>query len=130
MGSEMKAKELIQFEELCQEAKNACNSDYSSDHFEPYFLRVLEHIRLHPELQTEITATLVQMLSDDDKGPWELIPFCMHELRWPEVHVAAQERLRNESDHRIKSIMAKVLESFSDGWSDADIYSYYRKPKS
>lgn len=55
--------------------------------------------------------------------PWELISYCMYELRWPSVKRKA-EQLRDEaSDPRNRRVMELILESFDDNWEDRVLYS-------
>jgi len=125
MGSEMNSETLKQFEILCLAAKQACDQLGSATEFEPFLVRVLTYVKAHPSLNGNFRTAFIQMLDNPQKGPWELIPFCMHELRWPEVEAAARVRLMSASDWREKTIMAAVIDAFSDKWGDADLYSYY-----
>jgi hypothetical protein len=121
----MNCEAFKEFETRCLEAKEACEQMGSATEFEPYLLSVLTHVKAHPSLKVNFRAAFIQMLSDPSKGPWELITFCMHELRWPEVEAAAHARLMSASDWRIKNVMADVIDAFSDKWGEAELYSYY-----
>lgn len=123
----MKTETLLRFDTLCLEAKQACEQMNSSTQYEPYLQRVLAYVKAHPSLRAEFSDAFVQMLANSSKGPWELIAFCMHDLRWSEVQTAAIDEQQRDSDHRVKTIMANVIDAFSDNWGDADLYNYYSK---
>lgn len=120
---------IDEFKRLCREAGEGCERSVSTSHFEPLLLRTLNFIKAHPEQLTEIKQIFVVMIARPNTGPWELITYCMRELQWTEVFIAAREELLKSNDFRVKDILTKIVEVYSVAWQDADLYSYYAKPR-
>ena len=116
---------LDEFRSLCLAAKLACETIGSTFQFEPYLLAVLRLIKDDPIHWPEFKLYFVEMLSNPDLGPWELIAFCMRELQWPELLRGAQAQLEAATDFRVKSVMAKIVSVYETEWEDADLYRYY-----
>ena len=52
--------------------------------------------------------------------------YCMHELRWAEVEAAVDEEHREYFSQRMSNTLARLQDSFRDGWSEASDYRRYR----
>jgi hypothetical protein len=54
------------------------------------------------------------------------LAYCMHELRWAEVETAVEEEHREYFSQRMSNTLARLQDSFRDGWSEASDYRCYR----
>lgn len=115
--------------DLCIKARIACDTLPSTQDFEPEFVQVLRYVESHPEARYEFSPVFVEMITNPSVGPWELIPFTMFTLRWDEVRLAAEQELKANPTPQVKSVMAHILDGFSDGWQDADMYATYSTSK-
>ena len=61
----------------------------ADDGYEPLLVDLLRHIEAHPEGRTEFVDVFLSILGTPGHepldAPWEVLSFCMHALRWPEV---------------------------------------------
>lgn len=121
----MKDDIIDEFLLLLKSAEETCYKSISTTEYEPIFRKVLQFIETHTEHQSFFKGILVEMVTSPTLGPWELIPFCMHRLRWGEIKDAAQKELDSHEDWRVKNVMSKIIDSFSDDWQDADLYQLY-----
>ena len=77
-----------------------------------------------PGARTRLAPCFLQ-LARDEGGPWELLAPCMFVLRWAEVEAGLREQLGAalaSNDWRAIPVLHHLLEAFSDGWSDADLF--------
>ncbi len=102
----------------------------STSDFEPQLLKVLEFVKASPEARRELGQAFAEMVSDPDRGAWEIIQFCMRELQWPEVHEALQREFdgaRAKNDWRSIPVLRHILDVYEPDWQGADLYAYYSK---
>jgi hypothetical protein len=63
--------------------------------------------------------------------PVELIELVAHELRWPELQVLANERLKDRfgGDIALASgdIALRLSDAYQDDWQDREFYEHYRR---
>jgi len=116
---------IEEFKQLSRAAKDACEKFGTATDCEPYFLSTLKYVKMHPDEWPEFKHLFVSMAIDPAVGPWELIAFCMRELRWPEVLEVVQFQLRVSQDFRVKEVMAKIAAVYANEWEDGDLYHYY-----
>jgi hypothetical protein len=88
---------------------------------------VLLHVLSHPELRQEFGHAFLQVARDPSKGPAELVEYCMHTLRWPEVRKELSAWLEAESSERVRHILRGLLMAFEDDWRHSNLYARYRK---
>ena len=104
--------------------------------FEREFEGVLQFIESHPELRPKVVDEFKKLLRDVSYGPYTLIEFCMHKLRWPEMLTDAKEVYANCRREVVRnrsygtpsqhlSHLEKVICSFEDCWEDKDLFGYY-----
>jgi len=103
------------------------------DNVEPALLEVLNWLKAHPQCHKEFADVLLSTISEQADRldvPWELLPFCMRELRWPEIQAglarALDEAVRR-NDWRAIPIFSSGLEAYEPEWNDADLFEYYRR---
>jgi hypothetical protein len=64
--------------------------------------------------------------------PSQLLMFCMHDLRWPEVRefITARRNAEIEKrESRVSGVWSDILESFEDDWEPAKHYAEYKKDR-
>lgn len=125
MGQEMSAG-LQEFDRLVQDARRICEGPTSTSDYEELFVQVLSYVKKNGHLDREFRDAFVAMVGEPSRGPWELIAFCMHELRWPEVLERAREYSASSNDPRRIAVAAAIEASYSDDWDAAELYEYYQ----
>jgi hypothetical protein len=113
------------FQKLCHAANDACTTLGTATDCEPYFLATLNFVKMNPQHSADFKRLFVTMVRDPEAGPWELIAFCMRELKWPEVLTAVQQELESSKDFRVKTVMSKIAAVYAPEWGDGSVYSYY-----
>ena len=109
-----------------QEASLAVERGISTTDFERAFLDVLRFVKAHPDCREECESAFVNALAGGSQVPWELVQFCMRELRWPRVREEALRIADETTDIRVKAIMRDIAAAYEEEWEDADLYEYYR----
>jgi hypothetical protein len=116
---------IDEFNRLVRETHDA---DMREEPIEPHLVRVLTAIKSHPECRTEYGAAFKALIESRASLPWELVPFCMHELRWDDVKAVIEERYaeaRKQDDWRAIPVYSKYLDAFNDDWESADLFQYF-----
>jgi hypothetical protein len=123
---------IQEFRSLCEQAEVAYSHPDSCGDPEllPFGQRILELIAQHPSRQADFDQAFRDLWHQRFTGPWELIPFCMHYLRWPDFHEFIT-RIHSDavrtSDWRCIPVTRQVLDSFTEG--DVSFETYYAKLK-
>jgi hypothetical protein len=94
-------------------------------------VQLLELVRSHPEKRGYFVDEFIRIAIGELDAPPELIPFCMRELRYPEVLQAVRymyEALQAENQHaRYMSYCSHVTKAYSDFvWEEGSMWDYYR----
>lgn len=116
---------IMEFYELVREAEAA---DLREEPIEPYLVHLLSTIKRHPDCRAEYVVAFNDLITGTTSVPWELVPFCMHELRWDEVRLTIEASIaaaRSRNDWRAIPIYAAYLDAFSEDWGSADLFQYY-----
>ena len=108
---------------LFERAIAECDQGESTVDFEGSFVALLDHIKQHREIRGQTEALFLEALSASPT-PWELISFCMHELRWQAVQDRAEALRAEANDPRAKRVFDLILEAFREDWDQRDMYSY------
>jgi len=122
---------IIQFRKLAKQSWDVLEANYyDCRKVEPYYVKVLEFVKEHPECRSAFIKEFMGILGS--KGmPWELIQFCMRELQWQEIKDAVllkmKEEIAGNHDWRIISVLSSILEVYEEEWEDSDLYLYYSK---
>jgi len=100
-------------------------------HMQPWLVKILDLVRNHPAEQNFFKDRFVRMASGDLQSPPELVPFCMRELRWPEVLRAVRatyDLLHSTNSHaRYINYCSHVTRAYTDFvWEEAGMWDYYR----
>jgi hypothetical protein len=112
------------FYELAKEAERI-DSEVLDERIEPAFDSVLEFVLEHPEFRAALAAAFLEIAKDPDKGPPDLIQYCMHVLRWEEVRKVIVLWLQTEPSERVRHVLRKYVRSFDDGWDGANLYDRF-----
>jgi hypothetical protein len=89
---------------------------------EPEMARLLRAAKAHPAERAFLVGLFIASFSDAyilKREPWELVQFCMHELRWPEIRQFVMARKEDDLKKRgaaRSSVWDSILEAFEDGW--------------
>src|ERR1700722_11080282 len=116
---------IDQFWGLCREAKQIAETTLDSREREPAFLAVSTFIQEHPEERAAFVWCFLHLFHWPELGPWNLIEYCMRELRWQEVqtHLAGIAAVTPEINCRY--IANRFLAVFQDSWPSGRIYARY-----
>ncbi len=118
-----------EFWQLCAECQRLYDGTIDSRDLEVGLRGVLEFVKRRPENRADFQTYFIDLLRNRSKGPIEIVSFCMHELRWPEVLVAVKNMLNAAGDDwTTKTAMAQVVDAYGDDWEDADLYVYFGGP--
>jgi len=123
---------LEDFWSLCRQAEDVYGSAESTGtpDLEPFGLRILQLVGAHPELRREFEDAFCELWRRPDAGPWELVMFCMHSLRWPRVQEYYERELQSaitREDWRAHPIARDIVAAFHDDWEDRDLFPFYDK---
>jgi hypothetical protein len=80
------------FRKLCQQAWDADEHTLHAPDVEPILVTVLQLVNNHPEERTVFVQLFLEVADGQIQTPWYLLPFCMFELRYPEIY----EHLKQE----------------------------------
>jgi hypothetical protein len=117
METDREADVMKAFYALCSTASEAEDTELDR-YLEPEYSSVLDHIIAHPEYRKQFGTEMLKMADFPGDISAQLVEYCMHELRWPEVEAAARVKLAAAEDPRSRSVFEHILESFQDGWDD------------
>lgn len=108
---------LKKFYTLCAIASEAEDAELDR-YLEPEYSTVLDHIIAHPEYRKTFGNEMLRMVDFPGDISAQLVEYCMHELRWPEIEAAARVKLAAAEDPRSRIVFEHILESFQDDWDD------------
>lgn len=108
---------------LFEYAIEQCEQGISTLDFEDSFVEMLDYVKHHSELREQAEKLFMEALSMSPT-PWELMSFCMHELRWQAVRDRAEALRAEASDPRVERIFSLILEAFQSDWDGREMYSY------
>ncbi len=117
---------------LFQDAQSALTSGASTSDFEPAFVALLQFIKTHSKECLELATDLFLNEVVAGAHDFELVSFCMHELRLHPVKEEAERQLQLSLAERPDlppptNVMLHIIASFSDDWDDVDLYEHYTK---
>jgi len=115
---------LNTFWELVLVTQNAWNETYGVNEIEHHLLDILEFVKKYPGDKDNFIKGFVTLLQEN-RGPFEIVEFCMRELQWLEVKEATEQIQRKSRDIRVQNVMQRIIDVYSEKWNDADLYKYY-----
>ncbi len=93
--------------------------------YESTYLEILNFVKLYPEFKSVFIELFIEIAADHQKGIWEIVAFCMRELKWKGVKDGLLDLKNKCKDHRSVAIYESTLNVYSEDWEDADIWSVY-----
>jgi hypothetical protein len=78
------------FADLCRDVTRATYGTVLLADCEPQFSRVLAFVRAQPDSRADLIECFQSILSSD------ITRFCMRQLQWPEIAIAAREKMRGD----------------------------------
>ncbi|MDR3443763.1 hypothetical protein [Dyella sp.] len=114
---------VVKFENICREAGKVLDEDYSLGIAEPLFVKALNLVKENPGFRKEFESEFLRIL-DKGIGPFELVEFCMRDLRWPAIREHAIAQL-GDSDVRKAQVLQRILNVYEPVWEDEDLYEYF-----
>jgi len=121
---------IPQFWQLCAESKRLDESTLDSRVLEPSLFALLDFVRSHPEDRDLFVYCFIHLLHWPEFGPFNLIEYCMAELRWPEVRDHLEGIARVTPELRCLYIVNRILAAFNDPWVNGQFYERYRVTES
>jgi hypothetical protein len=128
------------FVSLVHEAELVRRKSIGTGEYESKFVDVLNFIKENPSLRAQIVEEFLRMLNDTGYDSYDLIEFCLHDLKWPELlskavdiyafskHEVIKKRLFGKPLDYI-SRLEDLISSFGQNWQSADLYDYYDKTR-
>ena len=119
-----------QFIDLCQQAYELDLATLNVTEVEPILVALLHLVKRHPE-QRPLFVELFSLVADGEiQAPEYLLPFCMRELRFPEIRAKVQAELNGDRHTprfaRRMNFWWHVIHAFDDAmWEDAVFWPYY-----
>jgi hypothetical protein len=112
---------LTEFSKILVSIEEARQDD---DAVESAMVTLLGFIKAHPEARPAFVSAFVESVSGTKGAALDVIAFCMHELRWPEILEAARTCNRNPNP-RSMNLIARIIEAYDDDWDSRDLYAYF-----
>jgi hypothetical protein len=94
---------------------------------EESLVNLLLFMKQHSEQLAAMKLSLCEMVSKADHVPADVIAFCMHDLKWPEVRHAAEKRREELSHPNGRRLMEHIIEAYDKNWDCKALYEYYRR---
>lgn len=119
------------FRVMCEEIEAL---DLQGQCIESSLIDLLEFIKEHVECRDGFVSVFAAMVASGEDAlivPWEVLAFCMHELRWSEVLKIVESALDDamrRNDWRAINVLANYRDAFYDDWDAADLFKYYSRP--
>lgn len=95
------------------------------DQIEPLLNDLLDQTLRRSACRPKICQRLSELLQKIDGDNVVVVQFCMHALRWPEIHDEAARLLSEERSINRRRLYERVLESFLDDWPERDLYDRF-----
>lgn len=114
---------------LCAQADAADTVDSSVPDLEPHLLRILEFANAHLADRGTLVSCFTQLVDGTRSLSDWIVLFCMRELRWPEIQLAANlrfERAGGVRAPRLMSWISRINWAYDDSpWDSADFFWYF-----
>jgi hypothetical protein len=116
---------VAQFKEACLDGLQADETNDNVTACEPHFVRALEIAQQLP--RPTAVGLFLDVFWDRIRASPHLVPFCMHELRFPELQQEAT-RVASQVDTypRMLGHAAAVVSAYDDDWGDLILWSYHQ----
>ena len=105
---------------------------------ERFLAKILDFVKAAPpDARMALAACFVKLVREfarelhdynsDVAYGWVIIPFCMHELQWPEVRVAIELELKVANDPEIIRYLKRIRSAYEPVWEDESSFLYYEE---
>ena len=121
-----------QIKEIMNSAKLAYDKSCNAPDLVPYGKEIIDLINNDQGDQSQYIFIFKQAW-EQCWGPFELIAFCMHTLRWPELKNYFDSLYKQSvatEDWRAEPCLREIVEAFESNWENAiDFYGAYFEQK-
>ena len=112
---------------LCDEAGDVWERSADTKSYEPALLKILELVKNNKNSRGEFENLFADIVSRKRKAIFEIVVFCMRELRWHKVLECINNEIKTSSDYRNTHVLKQMKNVFQDDWDDKDLWNYYSK---
>lgn len=128
----MNASEIEQeFFELCRRADSADTLEAGVPDLEPYLLAILHFVKANMDQRERLVRCFTALVDGSRTDTRWIVLFCMRELRWPEIQLAANRRFELAGGVQAPSLMNWIGDinwAYDDApWDHADFFLYFWK---
>lgn len=116
---------INKFWHLCKKASREWEKTADTKLYEPFLLDILIHVKSNLQFSEEFQKGFIRIIKNPELAIWEIVMYCMRELRWEGVYKATKEEYFHCQDIRKKEVLENILAAFDDDWEDADLFEYY-----
>lgn len=118
-----------EFVRLCLEAEEIDRKTTDVRATEQAMIQILNLVKSHPKKRDVFVKLFTEVIEGRIQAPDYLIPFCMRELRFPEIKERALQNVNNlEQYPRMMNYISDIIHAFEDDvWINADLWPYYSK---
>lgn len=118
------------FDEVCKKIIDKSDKIASETELEDNYEILLNFLIKNKDSREELVVYLKLIISayrNEDKSHEKFLPglaiaYCMHVLRWPEIHDFLISENINYYSKKMSSGMSEILDAYSDDWADKDFY--------
>lgn len=122
---------------LIDNSSRILRAGFGINYAESALFAVIALLKENPSLKDYFLSLILQAFRVDDPGSLregtvsvELIELVAHELRWDEIRLIAEDRVRKvfsgDYNRAIGDISKRIIEAFDDDWSDREFYKHYQ----
>lgn len=123
----MNAQEVkVEFWKLVALAMSEWEERDGLNEIEPVLVDILFLAKKNPVHESELKSAFLELVHLKEM-PVEILEFCMHDLRWPEIRQEVEKVIAASADPRERSALERVLSAYAEDWEDLDLYKYYRE---
>lgn len=117
---------MTQFWKLCKKAQKAWDHNiYGDFELEQDLLPILNLVKANPQYRDAFVKGFIEIIRYDNKGPLEIVMYCMRELQWEEIRMAAIKWMHESEDMRVKMAMSDLLEGYEPPSFSSHAYMNY-----
>lgn len=123
-----KGKIQKRFWELIRIADERWQETVDTFDMEPALLDILNFVKKYPEHKDVLEQCFIDLIySKKSRASIDVLEYCMHELRWPNIKIIIEDILENTEDVRERDALHHIPEVYSDDWDGVEYYRYYSK---
>ena len=116
-----------EFNLLVSIANKAWDKGVDCSDYQKEILDILWFVERYPDNKSEFVSLFCKIISNADRGNWEIVTFCMRKLQWLEVKEYIENILISLTDYRKIEMMEDILNAYEDEWEDEYMWPYFNK---